>query len=158
MANRHISLPEASLRSLCAWMPWISYHIYYIHIFCKKKTLTLMLVTYSFQVRDGWSDSSQIFGSHSLSLCQADGVGPPYRHRVRNGRQHGDLSGEQRFMGMEHDELHPPKPTWNPKIGGLGWCFSLSKGDILRFHSMLVFRGCRHFGSFEWLEKLEASE
>ena len=26
------------------------------------------------------------------SYTEADGVGPPYRHRVRNGRQHGDLS------------------------------------------------------------------
>lgn len=83
-----------------------------------------------------------------MSLCQADGVGPPYRHRVRNGRQHGDLSGEQRFMGMEHDELQPPQNQHGTQKL-VGWV------DVSPCP-----RGCRHFGGFEWLEleKLEASE
>ena len=79
-----------------------------------------------------------------MSLCQADGVGsvgPPYRHRVRNGRQHGDLSGEQRFMGMEHDELHPPKTNMEPKNWWVGLMFLPVQGGYFEVPFHVSFPG-----------------
>lgn len=66
-------------------MPWISLHIYNL----QKKALTTL-----FSGPERWLKwfFPSLWSLDSAPLGEADGVGPPYRHRVRNGRQHGDLS------------------------------------------------------------------
>ena len=47
------------------------------------------------------------------------------------------------------DYLHPRKLKWNPTLGGLGRCFSISKAFIIFFRFLLlVFRGVYMFSVF----------
>ena len=45
----------------------------------------------------------------------------------------------------EVKQIHPRKLTWTPKIGGLGRCFSFSKG-VFSGSKMFVFGGVCSFG------------
>ena len=56
--------------------------------------------------------------------------------------------------------LYYPKKKWscNPKIGGVGRCFSFSMGNILEGSKPLAFRGVIHPQSLTWNLKMMVSK